>query len=106
MKLPVKWIYNLYRTALRHPQYRWVVIFGTLLYLVSPIDLSPDLLPLLGQIDDIALVMLLVTGLSEIITQYLQGDRQQFTEKDYPNNQDNNQSGKTKTIDVDAVSID
>lgn len=106
MKLPVKWIYNLYRTALRHPQYRWVVIFGTLLYLVSPIDFSPDLLPLLGQIDDIALVMLLVTGLSEVITQYLQGDRQQFTEKDYPNNQDNNQSEKTKTIDVDAVSID
>lgn len=104
MKFPVKWIYNLHRTALRHPQYRWMVIFGTLIYLVSPIDLSPDLLPILGQIDDIALVMLLVTGLSEIITQALKGDGQPFTEKDVQTRQNPNE--KTQTIDVDAVSVD
>jgi len=104
MKFPIQWIYNLYRTALRHPQYRWLVIFGTLIYLISPIDLSPDLLPLLGQIDDVALVMLLVTGLSEIITQYFQGARQQFTEPDFATKSD--RTGNSQTIDVDAVSID
>ena len=105
MKLPVKWISNLYRTALRHPQYRWVVIFGTLLYLVSPIDLSPDLLPLLGQIDDLALVMLLVTGLSEMLSQFWQGDRQQFNQTD-SNHSPENQKTSAPTIDVEAVSID
>lgn len=104
MKLPVKWIYNLHRTALRHPQYRWLVICGTLIYLVSPIDLSPDLLPLLGQIDDIALVMLLVTGLSEIIAQYFQGDRQEVAQSDRQNS--HNHSASNQTIDVDAVSVD
>jgi uncharacterized membrane protein YkvA (DUF1232 family) len=104
MKLPVKWIYNLHRTALHHPQYRWVVIFGTLIYLVSPIDLSPDLLPLLGQIDDIALVMLLVTGLSEIITQYFQGNGREFTQTEVQNSQKHSETNQT--IDVDAVSVD
>ena len=104
MKFPIQWIYNLHRTALRHPQYRWLVIFGTLIYIVSPIDLSPDLLPLLGQIDDIALVMLLVTGLSETMAQYFQGDRQEFAQTDGQNSQKNSETNQT--IDVDAVSVD
>jgi len=55
-----------YRTLLRDPQTRGWVVFGSLLYLVSPIDLSPDLLPVLGQIDDIALVALLFSELSRL----------------------------------------
>jgi len=56
--------YDWYRNTLRHPQYRWVLIGATLLYLVSPIDISPDFIPILGWIDDGAVVALLVAELS------------------------------------------
>lgn len=45
--------------ALRHPQApRWLKV-GTalvLLYLISPIDLVPDALPIIGVVDDLVLV--------------------------------------------------
>lgn len=47
--------------ALRHPlRPRWLVpaVGLVLLYLVSPIDLIPDVIPLLGIVDDIVLVPL------------------------------------------------
>ncbi len=56
--------YDWYRNTLRHTQYRWVLIAVTLLYLVSPIDISPDFIPILGWIDDGAIVALLVAELS------------------------------------------
>ncbi|MGD1902718.1 MAG: YkvA family protein [Geitlerinemataceae cyanobacterium] len=56
--------YDWYRKTLRHPQYRWALIGATLLYLVSPIDISPDFIPVLGWIDDGAVVALLVAELS------------------------------------------
>lgn len=47
--------------ALRHPAapgwLKWAV-GGVLLYLISPIDLLPDTLPLLGVVDDLVLVPL------------------------------------------------
>ena len=51
MKLP---FYDWYRNLIRNSKYRWVIIVGTLLYLISPIDLLPDFIPLIGQIDDAA----------------------------------------------------
>lgn len=105
MKFPVQWIYNLHRTALHHPKYRWLVIFGTLFYLLSPLDISPDLIPLLGQIDDLALVMLLVTGLWEMFSQLLQGNSEPFPENNNPGKNQYQDPAK-QTIDVEAVKID
>lgn len=105
MKLPAQWIFNLYQTGLRNPTYRWGLIVGTFIYLLSPIDISPDLIPLLGQIDDFALVMLLVTGLSQIIGEWMQ--RQQLeVESNSTENNDDSANVNTKTVDVKAVSID
>lgn len=45
--------------ALRHPQApRWLKVGTALLvlYLVSPIDLIPDALPVIGVIDDLVLI--------------------------------------------------
>ncbi|MEO1180043.1 MAG: DUF1232 domain-containing protein, partial [Cyanobacteria bacterium J06636_28] len=36
---------NWYRKAIRHSKYRWLVVFGSLLYLISPFDISPDVFP-------------------------------------------------------------
>lgn len=37
-----------------------VVLALSVLYLLSPIDLIPDFIPVIGQLDDIVLVVLLV----------------------------------------------
>jgi uncharacterized membrane protein YkvA (DUF1232 family) len=66
-KFPIQPLYNGYRNALRHPQYRWWIVGATLVYLMSPIDISPDVLPLLGQIDDAMLITLLVGELATVL---------------------------------------
>src|SRR3990172_6773510 len=44
---------------------RWVKLlpFAMGLYLASPIDLIPDFLPVLGYLDDVALVLLVVAAI-------------------------------------------
>ena len=69
-------IFRWYRQLFRNPKYRVWVILGTLAYLFSPLDISPDLFPLIGQIDDVALLTLL---LSEVSTLLFSG--QQYAEE-------------------------
>jgi uncharacterized membrane protein YkvA (DUF1232 family) len=64
------WIYNWYRESIRHPKYRWWIILGTLVYLLDPFDLSPDMLPVIGWLDDGVLATVLVTEVAQLI-----GDR-------------------------------
>ena len=72
--------YSWYRNALRHPKWRWAIIFGTALYLVSPIDISPDFIPVLGWLDDGLLATLLVTEVSSLMMSYLSGRKDKTTE--------------------------
>jgi len=51
----IQGIYNWYRNSIRNPKYRWWMVLGTLLYIFSPIDISPDFIPVIGEIDDILL---------------------------------------------------
>ncbi|MGB7087346.1 MAG: YkvA family protein [Phormidesmis sp.] len=67
----VESFYNWYRGALRHPKYRWLIILGTAAYLISPIDISPDIFPIVGWLDDGILATLLVTELSSLAMDYL-----------------------------------
>ena len=67
MKFPLQAVYGWYRNAIRHPQLRWWVILGTLVYLLSPLDISPDIFPIVGEIDDAILVTLLVSELSSVL---------------------------------------
>ncbi len=49
--------------ALKHPQSpRWLkpAVALMLLYVVSPVDLIPDMVPLLGVVDDLVLVPLAI----------------------------------------------
>ncbi|WOD38641.1 YkvA family protein [Nodosilinea sp. E11] len=58
---------NWYRRLLRNSKYRWVVLFGTLIYLVSPIDIAPDAIPILGWIDDGLIATIAITEISQIL---------------------------------------
>lgn len=60
-------LYNVYKAVLKNPKYRWVAIAASLLYLLSPVDLVTDFLPIVGWIDDGLVATLLVTELSQIL---------------------------------------
>lgn len=45
----------------------------SLLYLISPLDLIPDPIPGLGLIDDIGIVLLLITLMSDRLGKYERG---------------------------------
>lgn len=66
MNFSIKALYNWYRNSLRNPKYRGWIIAGTLAYLLSPFDISPDVFPLIGQIDDLALLTLFISELSQL----------------------------------------
>ncbi|MDJ0599795.1 MAG: YkvA family protein [Crocosphaera sp.] len=96
MKFPLQFIYDWYRSAIRHPQYRWWVILGTLVYFISPLDISPDIFPIAGQMDDFVLLTLLITELFQMIVERVQNPDQVIVE-DAP---------EGETIEVNAVSVD
>ncbi|ACB53532.1 hypothetical protein cce_4184 [Crocosphaera subtropica ATCC 51142] len=96
MKFPLQFVYDWYRRAIRHPQYSWLVILGTLVYFISPFDISPDVFPIAGQIDDFVLLTLLITELFSMVVERLQNSNQ-VTVEDSP---------EGETIEVNAVSVD
>jgi len=67
MNFSLESLYAWYRDMIRHPQYRWWVVLGTLAYLLSPLDFLPDIFPVVGWIDDGLLATLLVTEISQMV---------------------------------------
>ncbi len=102
-------LHDLYRKALKHTKYRWVVILGTLLYLVSPLDISPDVFPVLGWLDDGLVVSLLVSEVGQMMAEQLKrkrssaGDAFSDAFRAEPFNAET--SDDAKTITVEAVSV-
>ena len=98
MNFSIQAIYNWYRDLLRNPKYRWWVVAGSLLYLVSPIDISPDVFPIIGWLDDGIIISLLIAEVSQIAkaklqSQNVRADKQPTTVEDAP-------------VDVKAVQVD
>ena len=52
MNFSIQSVYNWYRDLLRNPKYRWWVIGASVVYIVSPLDISPDVFPIVGWLDD------------------------------------------------------
>ena len=96
MKPIVESFYNWYSSKITHPQYRWIIILGTMVYLFSPLDISPDVFPIIGWIDDGIVLTLLTTELSRLVLDY----------RNRRPGRVNNQtevSSPTNTVDTDAV---
>ncbi len=93
-------LYNWYRNTIRNPKYRWWIILGTALYLISPIDIAPDFIPVIGQIDDVVLLTLLVSEVSQLL---IDGAK---ARKDVSETvTSNSENPSDNTVDVDAVSV-
>lgn len=100
MNFSIQSVYNWYRNLIRNPKYRWWVILGTAMYFVLPFDVAPDFIPFIGQIDDVFLLSLLVSEVSQILIEGVKA-RKNSTEQaatGTPNN-------TADAIDVDAVSV-
>jgi len=95
MKLP---FYDWYRNLVRNSKYRWLIVAGTLIYLFSPIDLIPDVLPLVGQIDDTVILGLLVAEVSSMLMDRLKAQKGTTTAT-----VDGKPSGDT--VDVNATTV-
>ena len=67
MNNPAQAFYSWYKNTLNHPKYRWILVAGTLLYLLSPIDISPDFIPIIGWIDDGIVASIFVASLSQLL---------------------------------------
>jgi uncharacterized membrane protein YkvA (DUF1232 family) len=102
MKSPVQSLYNWYRGVIRNPKYRWWVVLGTLVYLVSPIDVIPDFLPFAGQIDDALLVTILVSE----VYQWIMDRVKASTDYEVASNDSSQSAANTgSTVDVEATPI-
>lgn len=101
MNFSLSSLYDWYRNAIRHPQYRWWVMLGTVIYLISPIDIAPDFIPILGQIDDVMVAGLLFTELSQMLLAKLQARQEN---KEEINNMATETPGN-ETVDVDAETV-
>lgn len=75
MNFSIEALYKWYRDVIRNPKYRWWVIGGSLLYLISPLDISPDVFPIIGWIDDGVIAGLLVAELSQVLLSRLKGKK-------------------------------
>jgi uncharacterized membrane protein YkvA (DUF1232 family) len=96
--MPLRFFTDWYRKTIRNPKYRLWIVLGTLAYLFSPLDISPDMFPILGQIDDVVVVSLLVTELSQMLMDWRR-------RPDDVAEADPEQSAGP-TVDVNATSVD
>lgn len=102
MNFSIQSVYNWYRSTIRNPKYRWWLIIGSFVYLFSPIDIAPDFIPIVGLIDDAAIMTLLVSEISQMLVNYVKL-RQGEDKAEVANNSSN--SATDSVVDVDAVSV-
>ncbi|MDQ2100061.1 MAG: YkvA family protein [Tychonema bourrellyi B0820] len=103
MSFSIQSLYNWYRDTIRNPKYRWWIILGTMAYLVSPIDIAPDFLPVIGQIDDVAIAVLLISEISQMSIDYFKSRQTQTNSTSEATS--GTSEAKASTVDVDAVSV-
>ncbi|OCQ94300.1 hypothetical protein BCD64_05920 [Nostoc sp. MBR 210] len=105
MKFSIDSVYNWYRSLIRNPKYRWWVILGTIVYFISPIDIVPDIFPIVGELDDVLLMTLLVTEVSGLVIDGWKARKGVETTTTNSTDTSNDTDSAAKTVDVDAVSV-
>lgn len=93
-------IYEQYRKLIRESKFRWLIILGSALYILSPIDISPDIIPIVGWIDDGVVLTLLLTEVSAILMEKIKEKKTTFSDRP------ETEEPKGNTVDVAAVDVD
>jgi uncharacterized membrane protein YkvA (DUF1232 family) len=93
-------IYEWYRGLLQNPKYRWWVVGASLVYLVSPVDLLPDVFPAIGWIDDVVVIGMLVTELSQLASAKLKEKSVRVDEAT------TSAPATAESIDVNAIQVE
>jgi uncharacterized membrane protein YkvA (DUF1232 family) len=86
--------YDWYKRTLENPKYRWLMAGATLLYLLSPFDIAPDFIPIIGWIDDAVVASMFIGAMSQIVLSGLTNKKQSGLRADTL------EAGNT-TVDVD-----
>ncbi|BAS56748.1 MULTISPECIES: YkvA family protein [Leptolyngbya] len=81
-KFLVQPLYNWYRALLRNSKYRWIVVAGSLLYLISPLDFATDVVPVLGWIDDGVVITVLAAEVTQILGEQLKNRKTKANKAD------------------------
>jgi uncharacterized membrane protein YkvA (DUF1232 family) len=106
MKISVESIYTWYRDIIRNPKYRWWIILGSLLYVLSPIDIAPDFIPIAGQVDDIVILTLLVSEISQLLIEQVKSRKVGQSTTVATSSNETNTNNNQDTVDVKAVSLE
>ncbi|HEY9657857.1 MAG TPA: YkvA family protein [Allocoleopsis sp.] len=93
-------IHNFLRNLIRHPKYRWWVIVAGLFYVLSPLDISPDVFPIVGWIDDGAIATLLVAEVAQVL---IDQSKTRKAQEKASTTQAATTATTATTIDVEAV---
>lgn len=91
------------RKALRNPKYRGLALIAALFYLVSPLDIIPDAIPLLGWIDDGVIATLVIGEVSQIVLEQMKNRKKNTSGTSY--NSEVDFTPANTVVDVDAVSV-
>lgn len=74
-----------YRSVLKHPHTPWasrILLGAAIVYAVSPVDIIPDFIPVIGHLDDLLILPVLVWLAVRLIPKHVLEDcRKQFKEK-------------------------
>jgi uncharacterized membrane protein YkvA (DUF1232 family) len=96
-------IYDQYRKLIRESKFRWLIIVGSALYILSPFDISPDFLPIVGWIDDGVVLTVLLTEVSAILMEKIK--EKKATDSSSSSEATTNGVQSADTVDVDSVQV-
>lgn len=75
MKVLSQFIHRFIQKNLRNSKFRWLFIAASLVYLVSPLDISPDVFPVVGLLDDGLLITLVASEFSQFLVERRKANR-------------------------------
>jgi uncharacterized membrane protein YkvA (DUF1232 family) len=84
------------RNNIRNPKYRWLLMAASLVYLFSPLDISPDFVPVLGWLDDGMVITLLASEFSQFVIDRRNARKNAIADAA-------NDAAQTVTVDTRAV---
>jgi uncharacterized membrane protein YkvA (DUF1232 family) len=75
--------------AIKDPRVTWYIKFLTLIllaYIISPVDLVPDFIPILGLLDEAILVPVAVSLIVKLIPEHIANDYRDTSQNQHPGN--------------------